>query len=175
MTKINNAKNKTTDGTKTPVCRRPRILRRPSNNVKCPTPAFSLDRAPMNPAHAPATSAIRNSWKQPCQRSFPPPGPPYEGIGFVSRSIMTGYVFLSNSKFEFIVRILCVVALSSAGTKKGVRTCARPLFFISRTDYSLTWASAASSNSPNSSAATAAASAARSISGSSSGESLREL
>ena len=56
----------------------------------------------MNPAHAPVTSAIRIGLTQPLSEEHFPPGPPYEGIGFVSRSIMTGKVFLSNSKIELI-------------------------------------------------------------------------
>jgi len=48
------AKNKTTDGIKIPACRRPRILRRPSYNVKCPTPAF--------------TAWIEHPWVRPTRR-----------------------------------------------------------------------------------------------------------
>jgi len=48
------AKNKTTDGAKTPVCRRPRILRRPPNNVKCPTPVI--------------TTWIEHPWFRPTRR-----------------------------------------------------------------------------------------------------------
>jgi len=40
MVKTKALKYKTTDGTKIPVCRSPRILRRLPNNVKCPTPAL---------------------------------------------------------------------------------------------------------------------------------------
>ena len=37
---------------------------------------------------------------------FLPPGPSSEGIGFVSRSIMTGSVLLRKSKTEFITKIV---------------------------------------------------------------------
>jgi hypothetical protein len=57
---------------------------------------LSLDWAPMSPAHAPATSAIQMVKKLPCQKHFFPFGPSFEGIEFLSRTIMTGKIFLRN-------------------------------------------------------------------------------
>jgi len=51
---------------------------------------FSLDWAPMIPAHAPVTSAIRIGQKNVLSITFLPLGPSFEGIEFLSRTIMTG-------------------------------------------------------------------------------------
>jgi len=60
------------------------------NNVKRPTSAYrALIERPMNPAHAPATSAHRDDLQATCKRNFCHPALLFEGIEFVSRTIMT--------------------------------------------------------------------------------------
>ena len=90
------------------------MLRNPHNKVKRPTPVFlNLDWAAASPAHAPATSAFRDGGKVSCQNHFLPSGPSIEGIAFVSRTIMTGKLFLRNSKIDIPVCFIQLVYIFS--------------------------------------------------------------
>ena len=152
------------------------LLRNPLNNVKRPTLVFlNLDWAATSPAHAPATLALRNDLEVHCQGHFLPSGPSFEGIEFLSRTIMTGKTFSRNSQIGFLTFFsIFNMQFCQPNKKPGSGQTRTPV--VKRPEsYSLAFAFVSSSSSPNSSAATAAASAARSISGSSSGGRLREL